>query len=296
MTTEDTLRHLKRVLGRYVADGDGCGRGRLSLTLTNNGVLRMVRVAGASWRGGSGRRCGLVGDHSGAGVGAVKVNVHDLGKVGASSGRGQVTVYCRRSGEKCVTLTRHDGTTVWSGRFVLRLGEGDPTAVRRVARAMRRFLWFVNNDWRYTRPSSRAQRADLRSSGRRLRNWGIGLVIPGGLATGLGAVLVAYSLSCTSGGLTCLGHALIGALGAVFLIPGAIVTAVGIPMIFIGVGKISDSLRPEHQLDFDAPRPTVPPTRTAPLDDGWWIVRHQRRVERPDLGRRTFMMNLRFRF
>jgi len=179
---------------------------------------------------------------------------------------------------------------------VLRLGEGDPTTVRRVARAMRRFLWFVKNDFRYTRPSSQAQRYDLRSSGRRLRNWGIGLVIPGVMATGLGAALVVFAGSCTSGGLTCLGPAIVRALGAVFLIPGAIVTAVGIPLIFMGVGKISDAKRPEHQLDFDAPRPTAPPRKTAPLDDGWWIVHHQRPVQRPGLGRRTFLMNIRFRF
>jgi len=64
LTTEATLRRLRGVMRRYVADRDGCGGQRFSLTLLRNGVLRMV--------------C------SGAGVGAVKVkvNVHDLGKVG----------------------------------------------------------------------------------------------------------------------------------------------------------------------------------------------------------------------
>jgi hypothetical protein len=291
LTTEAVLRHLRDLIHRHARGPGHCGRQRVSLALMRTGLLRLGHLAGPPRRGGGGRGCGLLGDRVGDGVWEVKVNVHDLGKVGASSAGRRVTVYCRRNNDRCVTLTRYDGTKVWAGRFVLRL-KADPTAVRRIARAMRRALWFAKNDWRYTRPSSQALRYDLRSSGRRLRNWGIGLIVPGILATGTGAVLVAYSLSCTSGGLTCLGHALIGALGAMFLIPGAIVTAVGIPLIFVGVGKISDAGRPDHQLDYEAPRPVVSPEGTRPQNERRWIFRQQRwKLDPPN-----FMMNLRFRF
>ena len=104
--------------------------------------------------------------------------------------------------------------------------------------------------------------------------------------------MVAYARCCASGGFNSLGRAIIGALGVVILVPGVIASAIGIPLIFIGVGKISDAQRPEHQLDFDAPGPTAPPRKTAPPDERWWIVRKRR----PDPGRRSFMMNLRFCF
>jgi hypothetical protein len=291
---EVAFARLERLLRAHAASVGACGPKQFYLAVSLEGDLQMQTVQ----RPYRSVRCGLLGRHAGDGViwrrsgvdvQKIRVNVHNLAQVGAPPGKGRVTLHCRPGAGRCVELTLAYGQGVERVDRLSLVLRPAAVGVAQVARAARRFLWLVRNDWRYIRPSTRVERRELRAEGRSRRNWGLLLTIGGVVFLGPGVGLSGLMLQAQRHH-DFLGTLMYGVPGVPLLLVGLVATLVGIPVLVSGLKRLARARELEREAGDSgaavAPRPTRPEHEPRTLAGQL----------HPTQGSAPFSMSLRFRF